>query len=466
MKHQLDGVSFLSDNKGVGALFMEIGTGKTLTALASYLYLRGKTPGLKLFVFCPLSLIHGAWGREIERFTNLSWCDMHSDEYKGQDVAVANFEHLLSEKRFIALKAMLAGSGPWMCVVDESTKIKNPNAKTTKMLLSLHSMFIFRIICSGCPSPNIAWEYWSQMYFLNPNILGPSFHKFKNTHFQLQRGKQVAPGTFMNKAALREMFRQGFKYEISPKGRERLMAAMKPWCHWVKAADCLDLPEEIDEYRIIDMTPTQAKSYKEMREECIFEIANSGQYAVANYALTKLMRLRQVTSSFVRSEAGEFVSLPGPNPKMDALKEIIEECGQNQIIIWAQFHHEIESIVKELESIGGGVSVLYGKTPQSQRNDMIERFRNGRDRFMVAHPDSAAHGITWTNCRVEVFYSLDYSYENYVQSRGRIMRYGQRNNCVYFHILCRGTIDEDVLAILQKKSTAQEICEKYMKGKL
>jgi SNF2 family DNA or RNA helicase len=464
MKHQAEGVEFLDRNNGVGALFMEIGTGKTLTALAAYLYMKEKNPGLKLFVFCPLSLIHGAWGREIERFTNLSWCDMHGDEYKGQDVAIANFEHLLSDKKFIALKGMLSCSGPWMCVIDESSRVKSPTAKTTKILHCLRELFNYRVLLSGTPAPNVEWEYHSQMFFLNPNILGPSFHKFKATHFQLQRDKQVAPGTFMNKAALREMFRQGFKYEISPEGRERLMAAMKPWCHWVKAADCLDLPEEIDEYRIVDMTPAQAKSYKEMKEECIFEIANSGQYAVANYALTKLMKLREVTSNFVISENGDATSLGGSNPKLDALKEIIEECGQRQIIIWAQFRHEVEEIAKNLETIGGGVSMLYGGTPQSKRIEMIERFRNGRDRFMVAHPDSAAHGITWVNCSVEVFYSLDYSYENYVQSRGRIMRYGQRNNCIYFHILCRGTIDEDVLAILQRKATAQEICEKYMKG--
>jgi SNF2 family DNA or RNA helicase len=173
-----------------------------------------------------------------------------------------------------------------------------------------------------------------------------------------------------------------------------------------------------------------------------------------------------VTSNFVIPESGVATALPAPNPKMDALHEIIEECGQGQMIIWGQFHHEIEAIVKELEEIGGGVSVLYGKTPQGQRHDMVELFRGGRNRFLVAHPDSAGHGLSFQmGCHIEVFYSLDYSYENYVQSRGRILRYGQRNNCVYFHILCRGTIDEDILAILQKKATAQEICEKYMKAR-
>jgi SNF2 family DNA or RNA helicase len=94
----------------------------------------------------------------------------------------------------------------------------------------------------------------------------------------------------------------------------------------------------------------------------------------------------------------------------------------------------------------------------------INKFLDGTCRFLVANPKSAAHGLTFVNCHVMVYFSLNYSFEEYSQSRGRIMRKGQERNCVYFHLLMRGTIDEDVLAVCQKKKEKQVVAEEFMRG--
>lgn len=466
MKHQQAAVNFALTNNGIAAFFHEVGCGKTLSALSTFTELRKKDPTLKMLVICPLSLIYGAWVREIEKFTDFGWYDFHGWKFRSFgtnfDICILNFESLISEKKFFELKELLSKVPGWLCVIDESSKLKNNSAKTVERILALKKYFKHRIIMSGTPAPNVEWEYWPQMYFLNESILGDNFYRFKNTHFILKRGNQFVPGQYLNRASIRKMHEQGFKYEINPARKEEMFKRMKPWCHQVKAIDCLDLPEELDEYRTIEMTTAQAKVYKQMKEAYIAELP-ADSYAVANVALTKLMKLRQITSGFAINDKGEAITIDKTNPKLTALMDIVEEAGIQQMIVWCQFHWEIDIVVKVLSEIAE-VSQLHGRVPQGQRNEHLDNFLNGTNRFLVAHPDSAAHGLTLVNCHIAVFFSMDYSMEGYSQARGRIYRNGQRNNCLYIHLIAKGTIDEDVLAIVQRKENTQDIIQKYLRN--
>jgi SNF2 family DNA or RNA helicase len=471
MQHQKDAVNFAVNNKGISAFFHEIGCGKTLSALATFTELRKTNPSLKLLVICPLSLIYGAWVREIEKFTNFNWYDFHADKSSGknEDITIVNFESLISERKFHGLKDMMINisichnNSPWMCVIDESSKMKNNKAKTVERILSLKKHFKHRIVMSGTPAPNVEWEYWPQMYFLNEDILGSNFYKFKNTHFALTRGNQMMPGQFMNAHTLRKMHEQGFKYQITPAKRKEMFGRMKPWCHYVKAVDCIDLPEEIDEFRSIELTPPQRKVYKQMEKSYIAELTDPDTFIVANIALTKLMKLRQITSGFAINDQNEEVCVTEKNPKMDALAELIEECQGKQMIIWCQFHWEIDQIKNMLLEYNAGISELHGRISYNSRDEHFSKFINGENRFLIAHPDSAGHGLTMTNCHISVFFSMDYSMEGYSQARGRTYRKGQKNNCLYFHLIAKDSIDEDVLAIVQRKETAQGVAERYLK---
>lgn len=468
MSHQLDAVTFAVNRRGIAAFYHEVGCGKTLSALSTYgYYQQGEEKDLKLMVFCPLSLIEGAWMKEIEKFTKYTVCNLHSKKFDPKaNIYIANFEYLISPKHMEQIIVMLKSS-TWMCAIDESSKIKSHNSGITTKILSLRDLFKYRIIMSGTPAPNIELEYWPQMKFLSDDILGGHFYKFKNTYFQLNRGKQVATGAVLNSKALREMFKEGWKYVINPNKRQEMFKRMSHVCHWVSARDCMDLPDEVNENRIVYMSEVQRKRYKEMKEDYIIELSGLGEngsdtFAIANYALTKQMKLRQIASGFVIDEFDKSVAVDTNNPKINALMEIVEECGQEQIIIWGQFRWEIATIVNTLKEKGFGVSELHGGIPQGQRIDHINDFLSGKNRFLVAHPDSAAHGLTFVNCHIAVFYSLSYSLEEYKQARGRIMRKGQSRNCLYFHLLAHETVDFDMLSVVQEKATLVDIAKKYI----
>lgn len=265
----------------------------------------------------------------------------------------------------------------------------------------------------------------------------------------------MASGAFISRQAASQIFSQGWKYAITDKKRQALMAQMKPLCHYAKKAECIDLPEQLDEKRMIEMGAQQKRAYGQMKNDCFTEIANMP--VAAQVALAKIMKLRQITSGFAITPEGEAVNLP-ENPKLRELENLIEELGNEQAIIWCQFHWEIKTIKNLLQ---GKAVCLYGETQDKALP--VTEFKTRQAQFLIAHPRSAAHGLTLTNCNVEIFYSLDYSWEMYEQARGRIHRSGQTRHCTNIHLLCANSIDEVILDVLKNKKDAEQILYRMMK---
>lgn len=455
--HQKEAVKFLIHNKGIGAIYHEIGMGKTLTVLETFTRLKKINEKLKLYVVCPLSLIEGAWGEDIKKFTKYKYRNLHEKRKRKQkkppfDIYIVNYEWLL-HNNLLDYTEQQANS---MIVLDESSKIKNYKAAITKELLAINDKFKYRILMSGTPAPNLETEYWAQMTFLNYGIFHYKFHAFKNHFFHLSRGNQVMKGQFLTRSAAREIFSSGWEYAITDEKRKELMNCIKPYCHYADKNECLDLPDRIDEVRDIYMQPKQNNIYNQMRKNCVAEI--KGKNIIAQVALTKIMKLRQITSGFAFDEHGVARAIDGVSPKIAELQNIIEQTGKKQLIIWCQFHWEIEAIQK----IIGNCSVLYSKTPANKRQEEIDKFKQGKNRFLVAHPASAGHGLTFVNCSIQIFFSLNYSWEQYEQAKGRTHRAGQKTKCLYIHLICEDTIDKIIYDTLLRKGNAQDIVRKFL----
>lgn len=468
--HQEQGLKFLEDRKGCGALIWEPGAGKTLTII-EYLKERRKTePDLRVLVVCSISLIERTWMDEIKKYSSFTFTNCHEEGFpdKPTDFLIVNWDTIRSRRddyrkelnqNLIKLRALLA-KFRFLGVLDESTKIKAYNSEITKTMLDLAQHFAGRIIMSGTPTPNSVLEWWSQINFVQPFVLGSSFHKFKNTYSYFERnGVKIPQGAFLSRADRQKMFRTGGKEVVPPESEKKIMKLVSPYCMVVQKKDCLDLPEQIDQYRQVEMTPKQTRVYGDMKEKLVaylsdlFEDSSTSTVAAAQNALTKVSKLREVTSGFIIDDKGDEVDLGG-SPKIAALEEIVEDAGGQQIIVWANYKWELKKITERLQAFGP-VSLLYGET--RDKAGAIEAFQKGDTRFFVAHPLSAAHGLTLVNSSMEIFFSLSYSSEQYEQARARIHRPGQKNNCVYQHLLAKDTIDEEILAVVQGKKTAQQI---------
>lgn len=435
-KHQQDAVNFALQCRGIAALFMGLGTGKTLTAIEIVRRLNAKA-----LVICPLSLINAAWGADCAK-ARVSYTSLRKKPVEAQ-ISTINYESVYK-----------IDTSPYnMVILDESAAIKTHNAKRTKYILKNLRNKQYKLILSGCPAPNSEAEYWAQIYFLS-NVLGNNFYKFRNTYFHLQRGRQVMRGSFVSRAQAAEIFSKGWKYAITEQKRRQLMARIAPLCFWKDKSECVDLPDEVDEVRHIYMPLEQMRLYNDMRRNLVAEI--QGSVIAAPVMLAKIMKLREITSGFVIDSQGEHKHIS--DAKLRELLRILEEAGRQQVIIWGQFTYEIEHIAGAL---GGKAVTLYGRT--KHKDEAIETFQSGRAQYLVANPHSAGHGLTFVNCSVQVFYSLDYSYEAYFQARGRTHRIGQINKCTYIHLVAEGTIDEDILCVIRRKGKALEIAREWLR---
>lgn len=461
MNHQIEAVDFAVKNSGVAAFFHEIGCGKTISALSTYTRLREKDPGLKMMVICPLSLIESAWGADIKEHTVEKYLNLNRNApAEGYDIYIINFESFISEKRMDVLMALIRRHR-WLCVIDESSKLKNNTAKTTKTILKMRQCFKYRIVMSGTPAPNSEMEYWGQMTFLRDGIFHWNFYAFRNTYFDMRRGLDIIPGQMLTRLNIQELHKKGYKYSISPDNRKKLVSRMLPLCHSVKKDDCMDLPEQINQYRVFKMGADQRKIYMQMKEQAIAEILNESEdptFVVAKIALTKLIKLRQIVSGFAIDAEGRVQDF-GANPKLNELEDLIDQIGDKQAIIWCNFKREIADVSALL---GDRACFMYGDVDISDREQAVVDFKSGKKQFLVANPASAGHGLTFVNANIEIFYSMDFSYEKYEQARGRIHRYGQKNKCLYIHLMAEESVDKYILDVVQKKKTVDESIREFI----
>ena len=449
--HQETAVDFLI-NKGSGALWLDVGLGKTLIALEYFKYVGGK-----MLVIAPLSLLEAAWRKDVEKFTSFSFHNLHKRfSFPDVDIYVINYESLLNRKKMISIADWASENKP-MCVLDESSRVKNHLAKTTKNILELREFFPVRVVMSATPAPNTETEYFPQMEFVKPGILGKNFYKFRNTYFALCRGgEEIGQGMKINSRVMQDMFRKGFKYKLVK--RETFYREITPYLIRAKREDCLDLPEATDEFREVILSPEGERMYRQMKNDLITE--RKGKTISVQHAISKLMKLRQITSGFLINEYGEAIDAK-TNPKLEELKQTLLEIGSEQVIIWCTFRREIERI---MEMLGDRAVSLYGAT--KDKNAPVKAFIDGSAQYLVAHGRSAGHGLTFVNCSVQIFYSLDFSYEIYEQSKGRIMRIGQKRSCVYIHLLTKDSagkdlIDDYILKVLKRKGDNQSLLEEF-----
>ena len=101
----------------------------------------------------------------------------------------------------------------------------------------------------------------------------------------------------------------------------------------------------------------------------------------------------------------------------------------------------------------------------TDRAEQVAKFQTDPEvKVFVGQLQTTGMGLTLTAASVAVFYSLDFSFANYEQSRARIHRIGQTQKCLYIHLVAKGTVDEKVMEALKHKGdVARLMVDDYKK---
>lgn len=429
------------------AVFAEMGTGKTYSTIA--LALARWELGLidRLAIICPATLMR-TWKKEFAKYsiqevdfrihitgdkTMAAWANSRSDKLKILAISVEGLG--ISEKMFDAACPFFMG-GKVMVVNDESSRIKNPQAKRTERAIALAANAQWRMILNGTPIAKGIHDLWAQYEFIDPNIIGTGdYWAFKT--------KYVVMGGFEN--------RQIIGYQ----NVEELMRLVEPYSIDVRKK-LLNLPDKIYKTIYVDPNAQQQALFKK-----IMTGIGDGHISVQN-VLERMLRMQQVIGGFEpRTDplTEETITVPlESNPKMNALMEFIEDNKiDTKFIIWARYVPEIEMIVEALAKKYGAESVLtyYGATTKEDRGIAEDRYCNDPTaRFLVGNPTAAGLGLTLISGENDVmyYYSGTFAYIDRAQSEDRAHRIGQKNSVLVVDCVMNKSIDEAIVeAIAQKK---------------
>lgn len=435
-QHQIKAYNMALMNNSF-AFLMEMGTGKSLTSVAvvSRRYLRGEVK--KVLIVAPTSVCP-VWPKEFEaaiipyeiqvlegtRQQRTKKLNSFSDD-SGLKVAVINYE--ATWRIFEELQAW----NPDMIIADESQRIKTHNAKQSKAMHKLGKLAKYKLILTGTPVQNQPLDFFSQYKFLDETIFGTSYYAFRNRYAIMggYGGHQIIGYNNLN--------------ELIKKAHSIAFRVTKD--------EALDLPEQIEQFRYCELESKAKTLYRQIRDESYAEL-NSEQEITVRNVLTRLLRLQQITGGYINTDDG--LQKQVSKAKLNTLKEIVEDVVESgkKVVVFARFVAEIQAILKMLDEMKVGYSYISGEVPIPERGDRVKVFQEDPNcKVFVAQIQTAGLGITLTAADTAIFYSVDFNYANYSQARARIHRIGQKNNCTYIHLVCKNTVDEQVLQALQRK---------------
>jgi SNF2 family DNA or RNA helicase len=446
--HQRRGFYFMHASPR-SAIFGDCGIGKTAIAASFIESLVEKGEPGPALVICPISIIKQAWLKDIEKFTKLRAVSIYEpSSYKTKqkrlqrletdaDVYIASFslvrimEKELRKKRFRTI------------IVDESTKIKNPQSRTFRSLKEISWKADRRYVMSGTPAPNGPLDLWSQFYFVDEGMtLEPSIVDFRHEYFT-----RISVGS------------DGAGFWVPKRNMARKIYTMiEPRSIRFKSSECLDLPEQTFVIRECGMNKEQARVYNDMVEHLFVQLED-GETVTARIALSRLMKLREITGGFVITDRGEPKEI-GKNPKACELDDLLEQImasEEHKGLIWIQYRWEARTLIQRYRKKYGAAG-LYGDLSQGVKDANIDRFlEDPKSRLLICHPQSAAHGLTLTVASYSIYYSLSHNFEEYYQSSKRIHRPGQKRPTFYYFLVCENTVDQSLLTCIQDKKNMQDL---------
>ena len=440
-------------NKEVFAYFMEMGTGKSKVLIdnISMLYDKGKINGA--LIIAPKGVYQNWYDTEIPNHMAshvekdvVLWRALINQKQQNQlnllfqsteklHILIMNVE-AFSTKKGLDFAAKFLRTHNTLMAVDESTTIKNPDAKRTKNIVGLGKHARYRRILTGSPVTKSPLDLYKQCEFLDEYLLEYSSYYAFRTRYAVMRSANFGG--------------RSVQIVVGYKNLGELSSKLEPFSYRCLKEDCLDLPDYTYTKRVIQLTPEQKKLYQQMKILALAEL--DGKQMTTQSAMVQLMRLHQITCGHFTADDGSIKNIK--NERLDALIDILEEV-ENKAVIWAHYRHDIAAIINAVETKFGKDTYVtyYGDTTNEERQNAIKQIQdpNSKVRFIIGTPQTGGYGITLTEANTMIYYANGYDYEKRIQSEARINRAGQTRKMTYIDIIAEDTVDEKIVKALRSK---------------
>jgi SNF2 family DNA or RNA helicase len=417
----------------------DMGSGKTISTLWSFDFLKQKKRVERVLIVAPLSTLERAWGDEIFRnFPHLNYAVLHGSRDKRLKLlANRDFDiYIINHDGMDIIADELAYRDDInMIVIDELAVLRNAQTSRWKVANEICNKQLQgtrRVLgLTGTPTPNAPTDAYAQVKLVKPeNVAGISFTRFKDRVMQ-----QISQYVWIPRSDAQEIIAQ----HMLPSVRFSL-------------EDCIALPELVHVDRDAPLSPEQARAYNEMLTSLATEM-EKGEILAVNEGV-KASKLIQIATG-VAYDIDGMERVTGADSRVNVVKELIEESTSDKAIVFVPFRSVVGYLTEKLRKAGYKVESIDGGTSKKERDRIFTEFQQGKElQVIVAIPSCMAHGITLTAASTIVWYAPVTSNEIFTQANARCHRPGQKHKCVVAQI--SGTpIERKYYKRLKEKQSSQ-----------
>jgi SNF2 family DNA or RNA helicase len=395
-----------------------------------------KIPTKAALIICPTSVL-GNWQKELERFapdmnvylhygSNRLKEDAFSEKVQDADVVLTSYG--LSHQDSEELEALL-----WSTIaIDEAQNIKNAQTKQSKAVRRLRGRH--HIALTGTPMENRLSELWSIFDFTNHGYLG-SLGQFQK--------RFIVP---IEKDDKKDKIKQ-------------LQSLIKPFLLRRTKKDeevALNLPDKLEQKEYCPLTTEQASLYEQLIHDTFEQIEKLTGFERKGLVLQMLSRLKQLCNhpALYLKEKSAGRQLLDRSNKLEKLVELVDavlDQGES-CLIFTQYIEMGEMIRSTLKKkFGVEVPFLNGSVAKTQRDSMIERFQNGEFPVFLLSLKAGGTGLNLTAANHVIHYDRWWNPAVENQATDRAYRIGQSRFVHVHKLICTGTLEEKIDAMLEKK---------------
>ncbi len=411
----------------------------TLTALRDLILDEMKVS--RVLVIAPLRVARDTWPAEIKKWDHLQNIDMSiivGDAVTRKSAIQSNaLIHTINRENVKFLVEYFEHAGirwPYdMVVIDELSSFKNYQSQRFKYLRKIRPYVKRWVGLTGTPTSNGLMDLWAEIGILDGGErLGRFIGRYREAYFR--------PGS-MNPMT-------GVVYQYVPRSgaEEQIYRKISDITISMKALDYIRMPECVTVNHEVKMSPAEKKLYDQLKTDLIIPTEQGDIDAVNAAALSN--KLVQMANGAVYDE-NQMVR-PIHKRKLEMLEDLIEAANGQPVLISYWFKHDRTRIIEHLQSVG-----LEARDIRSTED--ISDWNAGKIPIALIHPASAGHGLNiQEGGHILIWFGLTWSLELYQQTNARLWRQGQRNTVTIHHIICKDTVDSDILAALASKDVTQE----------
>ncbi|MFD0050331.1 DEAD/DEAH box helicase [Actinomycetes bacterium NPDC127524] len=394
-------------------------------------------------IVCPTSVL-GNWQRELERFSPDLKVHLHygSSRTKGEDFAsiMAKYDVVLTSYGLTHQDTEELTSLHWNSIIlDEAQNIKNAQTKQSRAVRKLNGRH--HVALSGTPMENRLSELWAIFDFINKGYLG-SLAQFQEKYVStIEREEQ--------KGKIKELqsLIQPFLLRRTKKDKDV----------------ALNLPDKQEQKEFVPLTKEQASLYEQLIKDTFANIENLSAFEKKGIILAMLNKLKQLCNHpalYLKEEAKEDLAQASKRSgKLEKLTELVDAVReQNESCLIFTQYIGMGNMMQDLLSKRYGIKIpfLNGSANKKQRDDMIAKFQNGEFPIFILSLKAGGTGLNLTEANHVIHYDRWWNPAVENQATDRAYRIGQKRFVHVHKMICTGTLEEKIDAMLDKKQALND----------